>query len=233
MIDNKTILIFIVGILILGTLYLVRCDNTEPFVSNEYLKKKLRINNDNIEKTYDKENNQINSGIIMKGGLKDNYQSSNDLQIEIPLVPNKKIDPEAAFQTNQYIRDTGVNTAIKKLETKDEIEYHEVAQAYTDFVLPKDSNNELLHKKITDFTKEELDNSTLQDIYDKMTTSNSKKLSQEEIDRISGKPIINTKLSGLYKPVYISYDSDFNKGDNIDVDYKYEGYSNLPYGSLI
>jgi hypothetical protein len=234
--DKNTILILIAAVLIIGILYLLLKDKKEkfsPFSDVNINKSNMIINN--TDNTYDKNNNKLNSGIIVKGEV-DNYPlGTNDLNIETPMIPEKILDPNAAYQENKYIRADGVNRAINKLEKNDKEEYKEVASAYNNFILPVDSSNELSFKKFKDFTKEELDESTLQDVYKKMTTSNNKKLSADELERISGKPIIDNNLSGLYKPVYVSYDNDFDMNNkNIkNYEYKFDGFSNCPMGSLI
>jgi hypothetical protein len=235
--NNNTLLILIASVLIVGTLYLLLKEKKENFIpySDVNINKSNMLIND-TDLNYDKENNQKNSEIIAKAGKKDNYPlGTNDLNIKPPMIPNKKLDPNAAFQENQYIRDLGINNAIDELENADEEDYKDVSNAYNNFLLPIDSNDELSFKKYKDFSKNELDESTLQDLYTKMTSSVKKKLSADELERISGKPIIDSKLSGLYKPIYVSYDNDFdNNIDNktVGYEYKFEGYSNLPHGSL-
>ncbi len=236
--ENNTILILILSVLIVGTLYVILKSNKEPFSPYSH----VNINSSNIimnntDNTYDKENNQLNSGIIIQGD-QDNYplgtNKSDIIYIETPMIPDKIIDPNAAFQENKYIRDAGVNNAIKKIDKNDKEDYKDVSNAYNQFLLPIDSNDELSFKKFSDFTKEELDESTLQDIYTQMTSSVNKKISPDELERITGKPVLDKKLSGLYKPVYVSYDNDFdiNKITN-NYEYKFEGFSSLPIGSLI
>ncbi len=235
--NNNTIIILIASVLIVGTLYLLLKDDKEHFIpySDVNINKSNMLMND-TDLTYDKYSNETNSGIIAKQGKKDNYPlGKNDLNINPPMIPNKTLDPNAAYQENKYIRDEGVNNAINELETEDKEDYKDVSNAYNNFLLPIDSNNELSYKKYSDFTKEEMDETTLHDLYNKMSSSVNKKLSADELERISGKPIIQAKLSGLYKPVYISYDNDFDdyKNDkNNNYEYKFEGYSNLPTGSL-
>jgi hypothetical protein len=234
--ENQTILILVISVLIVGTLFLLLNKNKEPFhpYSDVNINKSNMIMN-NTDNTYNKENNKSNIEIIAKEGERDNYPlGTNQLPIIPPMIPNKTLDPNAAYQTNKYIRDAGVNNAINKLKNDDNEEYKEVSNAYTNFVLPIDSSNELSYKKFKDFTKEELDESTLQDLYTQMTSSVNKKISSDELERISGKPIINKELSGLYKPVYVSYDNDFDMDKTVDdFEYKFQGFSNLPHGSLI
>lgn len=235
--DKNTILILIAAVLIIGALILLLKEKKEHFhpYSDVNINKSNMILN-NTDNTYNKNNNKMNSGIIVKDSEIDNYPlGTNDLNIEPPMIPNKILDPNAAYQENKYIRDNGVNRAINNLEKTDKEDYKEVASAYNNFILPVDSSNELSFKKFKDFTKEELDESTLQDVYKKMTTSNNKKLSADELERISGKPIIDNNLSGLYKPVYVSYDNDFDMNNkNIkNYEYKFDGFSNHPMGSLI
>jgi hypothetical protein len=237
--DNNTILILVVSVLIVGTLYLLLKEPKEPKeqfhpYSDVNINKSNMIMN-NTNNTYDKENNKLNSEIIAKGKDRDNYPlGTNKLEIIPPMIPNKTLDINAAYQENKYIRDEGINEAITELKNEDKEDYKEVASAYNNFLLPIDSNDELSFKKYKDFTKNELDESTLKDLYTKMTSSVSKKLSAAELERISGKPVIDNKLSGLYKPIYISYDNDFDMDKTIDnYEYKFEGFSSLPNGSLI
>ncbi len=235
--NNNIVLILISSILIVGILCLLLKDNKEPFIPYSDVninKSNMLLNNTDL--TFDKDNNLSNSEIIAKGNNKDNFPlGTNDLKITIPMIPNKTLDPNAAYQTNKYIRDPGVNNAINNLKKSDIEEHVDVANAYNNFILPIDSNNELSFKNYKDFSKSELDESTLLDIYTKMTSKVNKTLSKEQIERISGKPIISNKLSGLYKPVYVSYDNDFDKNKDLtmDYEYKYEGFSSLPNGSSL
>ena len=94
--------------------------------------------------TYDKYSNQTNSGIIAKQGIIDNYPlGTNDMNIKPPIIPDKILDPNAAYQENKYIRDQSVNNAINELKNEDEDDYKEVSNAYNNFLLPIDSNDEL------------------------------------------------------------------------------------------
>ncbi len=235
--DDNTILILVISVLIVGTLFLLLKSNKEPF--HPYSDVNINKSNmiiPNTNKTYDKENNRLNNEIIVKDSMIDNYPlgtNKSDMNIIPPMVPNKILDPNAAYQENKYIRDTGVNNAINEIKKNDTEEYKEVANAYNNFLLPIDSNDELSYKKYSDFSKEELDESTLQDLYTKMTSSVAKKISSDELERISGKPIINNSLSGLYKPVYVSYDNDFDMDKLDSYNYKFQGFSSLPNGSLI
>jgi hypothetical protein len=70
-------------------------------------------------------------------------------------------------------------------------------------------------------------------VYDQMTTKVDNTLSKDELDRITGKPIIQNSIKDLYKPLYTNYDKDYDLGNLDNVKYIYEGYSSLPFGSMI
>lgn len=197
-------------------------------------KEKFTVVSDIVAKTnydsYTPDNNKANYDIIIKGGDKDNYPlGTNNLNIKEPVPPIIIPKPNEAFKDNQFIRDKGVTKAINdKIEQNDK-DYKDVAQVYNNFKIPMDSHDLLTSKQIGDFSKEELDNSTLHDIFNDMTAKVNYNLSSEEVQRITGKPIIYEGVKDLYKPVYSSIENDemiiFNNNS------KYTGYSSLPFGS--
>ena len=99
--------------------------------------------------------------------------------------------------------------------------------------LPIDSSDKLIYKTINDFTIKELNETELAKVYDQMTTKVDNTLSKDELDRITGKPIIQNSIKDLYKPLYTNYDKDYDLGNLDNVKYIYEGYSSLPFGSMI
>jgi hypothetical protein len=184
--------------------------------------------------TYNQLNEKKNTGIIAKCSPTDNFPiGKNDLNIIDPIVNIKIAKPDEPFKDNQFIRDAPVNKAIVNLENKNNKEYMDVSNAVLNFQLPIDSSDKLIYKTINDFTIKELNETELAKVYDQMTTKVDNTLSKDELDRITGKPIIQNSIKDLYKPLYTNYDKDYDLGNLDNVKYIYEGYSLLPFGSMI
>ncbi len=182
--------------------------------------------------TYTTDNKENNSDIIIKGGNKDNFPLGiNNLNIKEPVPPVIIPKPDEPFKDNQFIRDEGVTKAINNKIEQNDKDYKNVAQVYNNYRIPIDSKELLISKQIGDFSKEELDNSTIHDIFNKMSATVDNNISSDEINRITGKPIEYEDVKDLYKPVYSSIEDDqmiiFNENS------KYRGYSSLPFGSSL
>ncbi len=219
--DCVTVALILFGIFILYTLI---NRNKENFISVSDIATK----SDYL--SYTPDNKQANYDIIIKGGEKDNYPlGTNNLNIKEPVPPVIVPKPDEAFKANQFIRDEGVTKAINNKIEQNDKDYQNVAQVYNNYRIPSDSKDSLISKQIGDFSKEELDNSTIHDIFNKMTATVDNNISSDEINRITGKPIEYEGVKDLYKPVYSSIENDemilFNQ------DSKYSGYSSLPFGS--
>ena len=103
------------------------------------------------------------------------------------------------------------------------------------FKYPTNSNDYLKSVDIKNISKEELDNSTLFDIYDKMSVKVVNNITKEQIDIITGKPIdYNEANLNLYKPVLTLMDQnlEINSLDN-EINYKYQPYVKPINGSLL
>jgi hypothetical protein len=222
--DCVTIALILFGIFILYTLI---NKNKDKFTVISDIAAKSNYD------SYTVDNKQANSNIIIKGGDKDNYPlGTNDLNITEPVPPIIIPKQDEAFKDNQFIRDEGLTKAINnKIQQNDE-DYKNVAQVYNNYRIPVDSLDLLTSKQISDFSKEELDNSTLHDIFNGMTAKVNNNISSDEINRITGKPIEYEGVKNLYKPVYSSIENDemilFN--DNLHKSL-FTGYSSLPFGS--
>lgn len=221
--DCVTVALILFGIFILYTLI---NRNKEHFISVS------DIATDSDYSTYTPDNEKANNGIIVQGGDKDNYPlGTNNLNIKEPVPPVVIPKPDEAFKANQFIRDEGVIQAMKNKIEQNDKDYTNVAKVYNNFRIPGDSKDSLMYKQIGDFSKEELDNSTIHDIFNKMTASVDNNISSDEINRITGKPIEYEGVKDLYKPVYSSIENDemilFNQNS------KYSGYSSLPFGSSL
>jgi hypothetical protein len=186
--------------------------------------------------TYNKDSGIDNAGIILKNNSTDSFkQMFNEPNVINPVVPIRIAKPDEVFVDNVFVRDEGVKIAmINKDETNDN-EYMDVANAILNFKQPVVSSDKLSYKQINDFTKKELDETQLASIYDQMSAKVIEKISAVEAKRIGGTPVETKSLSGLYNPVYSNID-----GENIDInnntfntEYKFQGFSYLPSGSLI
>lgn len=203
---------------------------TEPFIPVSNMVSNKSFN------TYNKDGSLYNGGIILKNNSNDSFkQMFNEPNVVDPIVPVIIAKPDEAFKENVFARDEGVKEAIINKEENNNNEYMDVAKAILQFKQPVVSSDKLSYKKFDEFTKKELDETALANVYDQMSAKVLEKISNEEAIRISGKPVETKSLSGLYNPVYTNIDGDdININSNtFNIKYKFEGFSSLPSGSLI
>ncbi len=183
------------------------------FISNIEDKKEIIINNQDKNNKYPSE--------------------KYELKIDPPQVNLSPPKPGQAFHDANFIRDNGVNDAMKKDSKNDKEDYKQVVNSYLEFKKPENSQNLLSSIDIKDISKEELDNSYISDIYKKMSVKIINNISKEQINNITGKPISDNKLTNLYKPVLSLIDENLTYNNLEDIEYKYKAYNELPMGSLL
>lgn len=186
-----------------------------PFISNYEEKKEIIINNN------DKNNN---------------YPSEKyELKIEAPKVDISPPKPNQPYHDTNFIRDKGVNNAMNAKKLTNEKDYDKVTERYLTFQNPQNSSDLLSTINIRNIPKEELEQNTIADTFNKMTAKVINNISQEQINNITGKPIedINNTFD-LYKPVLSLIDQNLKYNNNdTDIEYKYQPYNELPFGSKI
>jgi hypothetical protein len=160
------------------------------------------------------------------------------IEIKPPKPYNGPIEKDAAFKDVDFdkIRDKGVDNAMEKSTNKNENEYKKVIDAALVFNYPKNSGDFLTNINIKDISKEELDNSTLADIFNKTTAKVIKHVSDDQMKSILGKPIVEKKMvDNLYKPEVVLFDKKLETSNITDnnINYKYAAFDELPFGSLI
>ncbi len=186
--------------------------------------------------TYNKDNTINNAGIILKNNSTDSFkQMFNEPNVIDPIVPIRIAKPDEAFKDNVFVRDEGVKDAMINKEENNNDEYMDVANAILNFKQPVVSSDKLSYKQINDFTKKELDETQLANIYDQMSAKVIEKISSSEAKRIGGTPVETKSLTGLYNPIYTNIDGEnININNNtFNTEYKFQGFSSLPSGSLI
>ncbi len=159
-----------------------------------------------------------------------------DLDISEPRIVYKKIEPNEAFKDVRFERDPGVDKAMEDKINASKLEYIPLSNAYSKTIdRPVDSNDKLTFKLITDFSKSDLDSMYLADVFEEMSAKVNENISNDEINRIMGKPIVNNDLTGYYNPVFVSIDKDnlFSGKDDNNFNYKFQGYTPLSFGSLL
>jgi hypothetical protein len=175
--------------------------------------------------------------IISNEDNNNNFPIEN-IVIEPPQIPTESIAPDAAFKDVDFekIRDDGVDDAMKISTNKNEDEYKKVIDAALVFEYPKNSGDFLTNINVKDISKEELENSTLADIFNKTTAKVIKHISDDQIKNILGKPIEEKRIvDNLYKPEVVLFDKNLELTNNIsnNITYKYAGFDEIPLGSLI
>lgn len=184
--------------------------------------------------TYNKDNIIDNAGIIFKNNSNDSFkQMLNEPNVIDPIVPIRIAQPDEAFKDNVFVRDEGVSEAIINKEETNNNEYMDVANAVLNFKQPVVSADKLSYKQMNDFSKKELDEIQIANLYDQMSAKVTEKISNDEAKRIGGTPVETKSLNGLYNPIYKNIDGEYiDINNNFNTQYKFQGFTSLPAGSL-
>ncbi len=173
--------------------------------------------------------------IITKEDKNNTFPISDYALNIIPPKPyNGPVEKDQPFKDVKFVRDEGVSNAMKENIQKDDKDYKGVIDANLQFSYPKNSNDFLTSLNFKDISKEELDNSYISDIYDKMSVKVVNNITKEQIELISGKPIdYNTDNLNLYNPILTLIDQNLEINNNNDINYKYQPYVKPLNGSLL
>ena len=162
-----------------------------------------------------------------------NFPLSKELEIVDPVVTHPAVLPNQAFKDNLFVRDEGVNRMMDILSKNTSTAYVDAANSNSTFLVPKDSKDLITYTHYEDIPKEKRDNMFLADIHDMMTGKVNENINRDELDRIMGKPIIYEDVKDMYKPVFVSVDPDQTSEMFKNIQYKFNGYNDLPFGSMI
>jgi hypothetical protein len=162
-----------------------------------------------------------------------NFPLSKELNVVDPVVTHPAVLPNQAFKDNLFVRDPGVNRAMERLSKNTSTNYIDAANSHSTFMIPKDSKDLITYTQYEDIPKEKRDNMYLADIHDAMTGKVNENINKDELDRIMGKPIVYDDVKDMYKPVFVSVDPDQTSEMFKNIQYKFSGYTNLPFGSMI
>ena len=224
-------IVIIIGCIILIVIY--KPTPTEQFKS-EYRESDIFFKNpvptfiSNLENKKD---------LIISNEDKNNSFPLKPIEIEAPVIKLyiPKLDEPYKDVNFDKIRDDGVDNSMKKLINNNDNEYKKVIDAALVFSYPKNSGDFLTNINVKDISKEELDNSTLADIFNKTTAKVKKHVSDTQMKSVLGKPIEEKRMvDNLYKPEVILFDKNLDTSNITDnITYKYLGFEELPTGSLI
>ena len=172
--------------------------------------------------------------IIVPPENKDNnFPLSKELDVVDPVVTHPAVLPNQAFKDNLFVRDEGINRAMERLSKNTSTNYIDAANSHSTFMVPKDSKDLITYTQYEDIPKEKRDNMYLADIHDAMTGKVNENINKDELDRIMGKPIVYDDVKDMYKPVFVSVDPDQTSEMFKNIQYKFSGYTDLPFGSMI
>lgn len=171
--------------------------------------------------------------IIPPENKDNNFPLSKELDVEDPIPTNPVVLPNQAFKDNLFLRDPGVNRAMKKLSENTRTNYIDVVNSHSTFMVPKDSKDLITYAQYEDIPKEKRDNMYLADIHDMMTGKVNENINKDELDRIMGKPIMYEDIKDMYNPVFISIDPDQTSEMFKNIQYKFSGYTDIPFGSML
>ena len=162
-----------------------------------------------------------------------NFPLSKELDVVDPVVTHPAVLPNQAFKDNLFVRDSGVNQAMERLSKNTSTAYVDAANSHSTFMVPKDSKDLVTYTQYEDIPKEQRDNMFLADIHDAMTGKVNENINKDEMDRIMGKPIVYEDVKNMYNPVFVSVDPDQTSEMFKNIQYKFSGYNDLPFGSMI
>lgn len=149
--------------------------------------------------------------------------------IIVPVVTQPVAKKDEMFKDTNFIRDPRLTKAFELTKLAHANSYKPVVDVKLKFKYPENSLDLLQYKKYKDFTKDELKDKYINEIYDEMCDKVINNVPAEEIKRIQG-AFVNDSLNNvgslLYKPVYSSIDVSTNKYifNNMILDGKYEPY---------
>jgi hypothetical protein len=162
-----------------------------------------------------------------------NFPLSKELEVVDPVVTHPAVLPNQAFKDNLFVRDEGVNREMEQLSKNTSTNYIDAANSHSTFMVPKDSKDLVTYTNYEDIPKEQRDKMYLADIHDMMTGKINENINKDELERIMGKPIVYEDVKDMYKPVFVSVDPDQTGEMFKNIQYKFSGYNDLPFGSLI
>jgi hypothetical protein len=173
--------------------------------------------------------------LIISNEDKNNNFPLKPIEIEAPTIKYYTPKPEEPYKDVNFdkIRDKNVDIKMKQDAIKNDNEYKDIINAALGFNYPKNSGDFLTEINVKDISKDELDNSTLADIFKKTTAKVIKHVSDEQIKNILGKPIEEKRMvNNLYKPEVILVDKNLEISNNTNnITYKFSGFNELPIGS--
>lgn len=143
-----------------------------------------------------------------------NEDKNNNFPINIETPPEykntKPNNKNAPFADSNFIRDSGVVNSMKKKIQFDDADYKKVVDGVIEFNYPKNSQDLLTRLDIKSVSKDEFENSTLFNIYDRAVSKVINDITPQQIDNITGKYNMNDNnnnvLTNLYKPIFVSMD---------------------------
>ena len=155
------------------------------------------------------------------------FQSSS---IITPVGTAPVVKKDDVYKQTIFERDNRLVSAIDRQVTVDKNTYIPVVNTIMKFNNPVNSNDLIESKNYKSFTKEELKDKYIHDIYDMMTYKVSDVVKKDELDRIQGTRPIDTVIGSLYKPVYSSIDLSTNNYtfNDVIIDAKYQPYEGIP-----
>lgn len=183
--------------------------------------------------TYDTSGNIDNQLVVSKDDPNNNFPplDLNAPKVEAPVVVFREAQPDEVFKDNKYIREPGVEKAMEARNESNENIFINYVDAIPNYNIPINSNDEISFKKYSDFTQDELKDTYIANIHDMMVGKVTKTLSQDEYNMVAGQPISDDNIPNLYKPVYTAIDNELGINNIDDINYKYQAYEKLPFGS--
>lgn len=166
--------------------------------------------------------------IIINQKDKNNNFPIQKPKIVPPTISNIEPKKDEAYKDVNFVRDEGVEIAMKEKIKLNDKDYKKVVDRNLTFEYPENSNNLLTSLDINNISQKTYDTSYLSNLYDDMTSKVINNISQEQINSITGKAIEEKNINGYYNPLLSLIDGNLKKDNNNDTEYKYSGYNEMP-----
>ena len=203
---DKIIPIFIViGCIIL--FIIINTSKTQEKFKSEYRESDIIL--PNPVPTFQYELDEKKDLIISEKDKNNSYPKDKYVKkIDAPIVIDKSHDKDAAFEDVHFIRDKGVENAMKNKNKINDKDYIKVSDRINSFNYPINSKDLLTSVNINNLSKSQLDGTQISDLYNDMTSKVINDITTEQINSITGKTTEDPMIKIYYKPIYVSLDGN-------------------------
>ena len=109
-----------------------------------------------------------------------------DIKNPVPTYPSAKKTKNRLYKETNFNREDKLQHNLNDKFKKNEEEYRIISNKLIDYSVPSNSNDLLETRDYKSFSKAELNDKYIHEIYDMMLENNTENISKERIDGITG-----------------------------------------------